>query len=516
MGILVAWAAGIGLLVRREYFKPSGVRLQEATLRIGPGAEFFAVSMGGGPIGYASSTVDTTPDGIVVQDLLVLDIEALGKVQRTQLSTVIRLTRDLRLRSVEGDLDAPGAPLHVSGSASGDTLLTLSVDAGGGRPDTLRIPLRRSEVLQQLLPMELAYGRQLAPGRAFSVPVFDPMSMQQRDVTVRVLAESTLIVPDSARWDTAGARWVPAREDTLHAWKIAEDFGGTESWIDRQGRVVSTVTPLGFKLERMAFELAVENWRRAGGAAHGSAASAAGGGGTDIISATAITANAALKPEDLRVLSVRIGNARLGGYDLDGGRQRLSGDTLTVTRETGMGTGALAPASLPLDRLPRGDTTVADALASEPLVQAADPRIQAQARQIVGREHHAGAVAELLTHWVYANLKKEITISVPSAVQVLEARRGDCNEHTVLYVALARSLGLPARTAAGLVYLRGHFYYHAWPEVWLGRWVAVDPTFDQFPADASHLRFVIGGLARQVELLRLIGRVTVTVVGTTS
>jgi hypothetical protein len=43
--------------------------------------------------------------------------------------------------------------------------------------------------------------------------------------------------------------------------------------------------------------------------------------------------------------------------------------------------------------------------------------------------------------------------------------------------------------------------------------VAVDPTFDQFPADASHLRFVIGGLARQVELLRLIGRVTVTVVG---
>jgi transglutaminase-like putative cysteine protease len=86
----------------------------------------------------------------------------------------------------------------------------------------------------------------------------------------------------------------------------------------------------------------------------------------------------------------------------------------------------------------------------------------------------------------------------------------------VLYVALARAVGLPARTDAGLVYLRGHFYYHAWPEVWLGQWVAVDPTFGQFPADASHLRFVIGGLARQVELLRLIGRVRVTVVGSQS
>ena len=465
--------------------------------------------MGSGPIGYASSTVDTTPTGLRVQNLLVLDIAALGKVQRTKLSTDIQLTRDLHLKSIEGFLDAPGAPFRVSGTASGDTL-TLSIDAGGARPDTVRIPLRRSEILQQLLPLELAYGHQLAPGRVFSVPMFDPMAMQQRDVTVRVLAESTLVVPDSAKWDTAGARWVPAREDTLQAWKIAEDFGGTESWIDRQGRIVSTVTSMGFKLERTAFELAVENWRRAGGAAHGSAGSTGGGG--DIIDATAITADVPLTPENLSVLRVRIGNARLDGFDLNGGREQLSGDTLTVRRETGVAAAAGGPAAIPLDRL-TVDSALAPFLASEPLIQANDPRIQAEARRIVGRERRSGAVAELLTHWVYQNLKKEITISVPSAVQVLDQRRGDCNEHTVLYVALARSLGLPARTAAGLVYLRGRFYYHAWPEVWLGQWVAVDPTFDQFPADASHLRFVIGGLARQVELLRLIGRVTVSVVG---
>ena len=29
----------------------------------------------------------------------------------------------------------------------------------------------------------------------------------------------------------------------------------------------------------------------------------------------------------------------------------------------------------------------------------------------------------------------------------------------------------------------GKFYYHAWPEVLLRDWVAVDPTFGQFPAD---------------------------------
>ena len=59
---------------------------------------------------------------------------------------------------------------------------------------------------------------------------------------------------------------------------------------------------------------------------------------------------------------------------------------------------------------------------------------------------------------------------------------------------MARALGLPARVAVGLVYLRGAFYYHAWPEVYvaqsptLGQWLPVDPTLNQFPADATHVR----------------------------
>ena len=64
----------------------------------------------------------------------------------------------------------------------------------------------------------------------------------------------------------------------------------------------------------------------------------------------------------------------------------------------------------------------------------------------------------------------------------------------------------------GLVYLNDAFFYHAWPEVWLGQWVAVDPTFGQYPADAAHLRFVTGGLAQQVEIVRLIGNLDIEVV----
>jgi transglutaminase-like putative cysteine protease len=155
-------------------------------------------------------------------------------------------------------------------------------------------------------------------------------------------------------------------------------------------------------------------------------------------------------------------------------------------------------------------------LEPEPLIQSDDPRIVEAADRYSERRPYVRQnprrVAERLNRAVHELLAKQITISVPSAVQVLESRRGDCNEHTVLFVALARALGLPARTAVGLVYLNGSFYYHAWPEVWLDEWVAVDPTFGQTPADAAHLRFVVGGLAQQVEIARLIGRLNIEVI----
>ncbi|NIY08451.1 MAG: hypothetical protein GWN02_09260 [Gemmatimonadetes bacterium] len=215
-------------------------------------------------------------------------------------------------------------------------------------------------------------------------------------------------------------------------------------------------------------------------------------------------------------LVVRLRNVELEGFDLEGGRQSLRGDTLLVRREDRVraeytlpydaGRHAVEPGTL--GSVAPGPGT----LAPTPLIQAADPRIVAAAREIAGGESRPEVVARRLTSWVHERLRKDITLSVPSAVQVLEMGQGDCNEHTVLYVALARALGLPARTAVGLVHIGGRFYYHAWPEVWLDGWVAVDPTLDQFPADAMHLRFLVGGLARQVELIRLIGRLDLDIV----
>jgi len=516
--IILLWLGGMGLLVKREYFRPRAQVLAEAASRVGPGASYYTLSMGGTQVGYSTSTIDTSTDAITLQTNTTLDIEALGAIQRVGMTLIINLTRTLHLRSFDGQLNSEAARFHIAGAVDGDTVLNITIDAGGSRPQRQRIPLARPLVLSDMVSLRLAVGGNLETGRTYTLHTFDPMMMQEREIALTVEADSTFIIPDSAVYDSAGARWVPASMDTVHAYRISQTWNGISatSWIDGDGNIVSATTEGGFQVRKTAFEIAVQNWRldRERGVA------TAAGTGSDIIAATAIAANRDVQPENLRVLRVELGNVTLGGFDLSGGRQRLDGDTLTVTRESGFGDApddrdrrpALYLASIPL--ADAGDSGLAAALRPEPLVQSDDPAIVAQAQAIIGRERRAGRVAELLTRWVYTTLEKKITVSVPSAAQVLESKSGDCNEHTVLYVALARAVGLPARTAAGVVYLRGHFYYHAWPEVWLGQWVAVDPTFGQFPADAAHLRFVIGGLARQVELVRLIGRLHLNVVGT--
>ena len=48
----------------------------------------------------------------------------------------------------------------------------------------------------------------------------------------------------------------------------------------------------------------------------------------------------------------------------------------------------------------------------------------------------------------FVSLAKEITISVPNAVQVLRTRRGDCNEHRDLVISEMKRLGEQGPNAA--------------------------------------------------------------------
>jgi transglutaminase-like putative cysteine protease len=156
--------------------------------------------------------------------------------------------------------------------------------------------------------------------------------------------------------------------------------------------------------------------------------------------------------------------------------------------------------------LPHPETPeLTENLKATPLIQSHDPEIRRKAHEILGGEQDARAAVERIARWVHEELRKIPTVSVPSAVEVLRTRQGDCNEHAVLFAALSRAAGIPTKVSAGLLYQEGRFYYHAWNEVYLGKWFSVDSLLGQFPADATHVKFVEGELERQVQLIPLIG-----------
>ena len=497
-GILILWVGVLAWHVRREYFRPLGVRLTEASASLSPATSFYSVRLGDETIGFASSSIDTLPDGFQLTDDLRLRVRALGTRAPARAMTRMRLGRSLGLQEFSFSLASEVGDFRVTGATRGDSALTLKIAAGGDEQEST-IATNGPVLLSQMMPLRMVLGGNPEPGATYRFEIFDPSILDRQRVDVRVLGRETRVYPDSAVFDTAVGRWVPATTDTVETWHVAERYGGVEieSWLDPDGRVVRATSPLGYTMERTAFEIAWNAYRAI--ESTGSASRV-----PDIIEGTAISSGATLPAVGtLGRLTVRLRNVDLSGFDLAGGRQEIHGDTLVVERE-----GAPLTAAY---ELPADSARWAAALAPTPLIQVNDPKIRARAREIVGDERDPVRAARLLTDWVYRALDKRVTLSVPSARQVLEAGRGDCNEHTVLYVALARAVGLPTRTATGLVHVRGRFYFHAWPEVWLGRWVAVDPTLGQFPADASHLRFVIGGLARQVELVRLIGSLQVDV-----
>ena len=238
--------------------------------------------------------------------------------------------------------------------------------------------------------------------------------------------------------------------------RIRQNFSGISvvSWLDGAGRTLKEETPAGFSLMR-------QNPLEAQDTATTRSIP------LDLITQTSITPDQPiLAPKGKHLIKLKVSGINLSNFPLmNSGRQRLDQDQLEIRRED---FNRLKSVGLPVrQRLlnPFLQPTV--------FLQSDHPKISRLAAEIVRGERDARKAALRIKDWVYKEIAKEPTVSIPNALEVLQTKKGDCNEHTVLFNALARAAGIPAKTVVGVVYLRGAFYYHAWSEVWIGDWISV-------------------------------------------
>ena len=473
LAIALFWCAMTGLLIKRQSGAPAPLITLSGTEKITENIEeWWGVFYRGEKIGYASQTITPKAKGYTLRDQSVLNLNLLGTVQPATTRLEMEANEDWILERFDFELNSKEIRFGARGSVR-DNRLALEVDSGGHKSAHEITLTQAPYLLAALKPYVVT--QQLETGKKFFFSTFDPSTLSQQVTTVVI----------------EGREQIRVGERTEPAIRLLQSYRGISvvSWVDGQGRTLKEESPAGLSIVRQSLQEAKNLPAR--------------GMSMDIVAQTAIPvatliANAPTK----QTLRLRLSGVRLGNFQLTGGRQRLDSDRLEIRREELKKVGA---------RIPITEARLQSELQPTPFLQSDHPSIRALSRQIVQGETNALRAAIKIKDWVYKEIAKEPTVSIPNALEVLRTKKGDCNEHTVLFNALARAAGIPAKTVVGIVYLRGAFYYHAWSEIWVGEWVSLDSVLNQFPADVTHVKFLEGGIDRQIDILQLIGNLKIEV-----
>ena len=320
----------------------------------------------------------------------------------------------------------------------------------------------------------------------------DTYSFSVEDLSVFVLEDSTFMVPDSAVLDSTTMRWSPVHYDTVHAWntEYRSASGVAQVWVDDLGRIVSMTTPQGYSIHRSVFEVVYENFRT-----RDTTAGARGEPHPGLSRLTAREAN--VNPTLIRGLTVRFPNVLVATRN-----QIVSGDTVTVSVTE-------FPENRPY-QLGFRAVSINKFLEPDALVRSRDPRIGANARQIIRGTSNPIIALQRLVEWT-----SEAAISTqdryPDVLRTIDRHAGNTNALVTTFTAMARAVGIPTKIVGGLLLVDGTFYHHSWAEVFLDDWTPIDPVFAQIPADASHLRLV-EGLNRTIPFLQKTGTLHMEVI----
>lgn len=433
------------------------------------GVQRFAVTLQGESIGYFQ--IDLTENGVdslILREETVWDLCLMGTTRHVVMTLEARTDTTLNLSSLDFSLNDGSAVLSARTVRNGNTLVTTMSSAGRETEMT-------AEFEGDYLPAvtDLAVARMVwSEGDTVSFPSFDPASGTVSPAGIECVAIEDAVLLG----------------DTVSATVLDISYMGTVTrvWV-HDGQIIRELDEgLGMELSRVP--------PGQGGDVSSS---------RDLYDIFAVSSTSIAAPRTTGTRSYNLEG------DIDWSQFTLAyppvqdAEGCTVTVHTAVPDTILPfPAVVPAE--------YEQWLAAEPMIQVNDSSIARVADSLTAGCRDSWQAARAICGFVDAYVYNSPTVSLPSSVEVLESGRGDCNEHTVLFVALARAAGLPARTCAGIVYLDGSFGYHAWPLVWVGSWVPMDPTFGQPVADATHIILAEGSLESQYVITAVMGRLSVS------
>lgn len=441
-------------------------------------------------IGYTHRRLENIGNGYRIQEETVMRINTMGMAQEVNVKSNSTTDSDFAVKNFDFEIISGSFNFSVTGEIRGSTLYVESRDKIRESDKTATNPGNNSEPLEISLEnrpyltsgiIQATVAAGLKADQEMVLFVFDPSTLGQAPATIKM----------------EGSEEIGVNGKKITAQKVSLLFKGAKqfAWLDEDGQVLKERGLLGITLIKTDRQDAVDRTELEAS--------------DDLTRLVSVESNKIIdKPENLARLSIRISDIDNLDMNLNFGRQvvkSLPDEVLTIEKESLEG----LPQKLTSDLLAQIEHRFRE---PDAFVQSNDYRIRSFAFKAVSESDTPLEKVKKLVAWIQKNIRRQPVISLPNALSTLENRRGDCNEHAALLAALCRAIGIPAKIEAGMVYLNGSFYYHAWNSVFIGRWITVDSLFNQVPADVTHIAFLSGSQDMQLDILGLMGKVKIEVI----
>jgi transglutaminase-like putative cysteine protease len=431
-----------------------------------------AIYLAGAKIGYVHTFVEKVKDKNGIDYLRVrIDIEQ--KVKRDKDVSVTSLmygtieTLDGEVKRLDTLISAGEQRLRGHGDVIAGQMKFMLEGAGGAQE--LVIPWG-PEVRGPYAPEQSMAKKPMKDGEERSLKMFMPDLNKICDVRLQARSVEPVILGDGMPRPLLRVEQITSVDG-----KPRPEFDAT-LWVDTEGQILKSEQDLlgGVVMYRTTEQ---------------AARSLDGPIQFDLILAAEIKVQRKIpQPEDTRDVKYRVVLKRG-----DAAKVFPADPRQTITPEANPGTAILEVKSTgPADGQPGPDEADREFLEPNALVTSGDTRVRALARQVTSGSSDPWKKAVRINEWVYKNIdRKNFKVAFATASEVARNFSGDCTEHAVLAAALCRASNVPARVAIGLVYVKDKdsFGYHMWNEVYVnGRWVALDPSWDQTAVDATHIK----------------------------
>lgn len=443
------------------------------------GENWYGMYMGGQKAGYSVNTLTVEPDGKVsFTEDAVFGVRMAGIRQDMRMFLKRVFNADGTLLSIYEEVDDAGGKKIYDLRVEGNRASLISTISGEVKEQ--QIPKPKESIKDALKQIELIKNNPTI-GKEMEFSFFEPMFGKE--------------MPGKSRIEGVEERMFEGAPTKVYRVKSDLEAWSQTTYVTEKGVVLEDqfAGMLVIRLEpkEVAKDVTYSN---------------------DVIVSNAVRIEKPIEnPRDRDTLELRVEGPFVVGHLIQDERQAMVQED-GAYRFTGR---KLSLDGFEAAKLPVQNPEVAEWIKATLLVQSEDPRLIAKAKELVKDETDTRKISDLLCAWVYENVRTTYSARLSNSLEVLENPEGDCTEHSMLFVGLARAAGLPAREAAGLIYVADAdpgFYFHQWASVWVGKWIDVDPTFNQPIADATHIKLAQGDLYEQAKLIPVIGKLKIQLV----